>query len=232
MITVRPSDQRGRGKHGWLDARHSFSFGAYRDPAHMGYRALRVINEDRVAPGMGFDEHGHADMEILTWVLEGKLRHADSTGGGEVISPGIIQRMSAGTGIRHSEFNASKQEPVHLLQIWIHPDHAGHEPGYESRAFPESERRNRLRVLASPDGRDGSVQMNQDAFMLNGLLERGVTVEHRLGAGRGAWIQVARGSVLVNGTPLSQGDGCAVESEDLIRIEASEDAEVVILDLA
>jgi redox-sensitive bicupin YhaK (pirin superfamily) len=198
----------------------------------MGYRALRVINEDRVAPGMGFDEHGHADMEILTWVLAGKLRHADSTGGGEVISPGIIQRMSAGTGIRHSEFNASREEPVHLLQIWIHPDRAGHEPGYESRAFPEGERRNRLRVLASPDGRDGSVRMNQDAFMLNGLLERGVAVEHRLGAGRGAWIQVARGGVRVNGTPLSQGDGCAVESEELIRIEASEDAEVVILDLA
>ena len=232
MLTVRPSGARGRVDHGWLDARHTFSFGAYRDPEHMGYRSLRVINEDRVAPGAGFGEHGHSDMEILTWVLSGRLRHADNTGGGEVIEPGTIQRMSAGTGIRHSEFNASKDEPVRLLQIWILPDRQGHTPGYESRDFPESERRNRLRVLASPDGRDGSVRVHQDAFMLDALLTRGSKVEHALAPGRGAWIQVARGRVRVNGTELGQGDACAVEDEATVAIEALEDAEAIVFDLA
>lgn len=232
MLTVRPSAARGRANHGWLDARHTFSFGGYRDPAHMGYRALRVINEDRVAPGAGFDEHGHSDMEILTWVLEGRLRHKDDTGGGEEISPGVIQRMSAGTGIRHSEFNASKTEPVHLLQIWLRPDRAGHAPGYESREFSDAQRRGRLCVLASPDRREGSVRIHQDALMLDALLSRGDAVEHPLAKGRSAWVQVARGSVKVNGTALAQGDGCAIEGEDRVSIEASQDAEAIIFDLA
>lgn len=231
MIVVRPSGERGRVNHGWLDARHSFSFGRYQDPRHMGFRALRVLNEDRVAAGAGFDEHGHLDMEIVTWVLSGRLRHADNTGGGEVIAPGTIQRMSAGTGILHSEFNASGEEPVHLLQIWIRPDRAGHEPGYESRAFAEAQRRNRLCILASPDGHEGSVRLNQDAFMIDALLERGRSAEYALGSGRGAWAQVARGTVLLDGVRLTQGDGAAVEGEESISIEAEDDSEVIILDL-
>jgi quercetin 2,3-dioxygenase len=232
MISIRHSNERGGGDYGWLNTRHTFSFDQYNDPRFMGFRSLRVINEDVVAPGGGFPTHPHRDMEIITYVLEGALQHKDSLGTGSVIRPGDGQRMSAGTGIRHSEMNASTREPVHLLQIWIMPDSRGHEPGYEQKAFPHEEKRGKLRLLASPDGADGSVTIHQDARLYVSLLSPGDEVTHRLAKGRYAWLQVAKGAVELNGKPLQQGDGAAVSDEPTLSVKGTKDAEVLLFDLA
>jgi redox-sensitive bicupin YhaK (pirin superfamily) len=234
MITVRRSEERGHFDHGWLDTRHTFSFADYHDPAHMGFRALRVINEDRVQPGQGFDTHGHRDMEILSYVLSGVLAHRDTSGGGGELRPGEVQRMSAGTGIRHSEFNGSKDEAVHFLQIWLLPDRPGHRPSYEQRPFPTPGRLNQLKLIASPEGAEGSTVIHQDARVFAALLEGGRTAEHALAAGRYAWVQVARGEVDVNGVRLSAGDGAAISEERLLRITGagSGPAELLVFDLA
>lgn len=236
MITIRPGNARGAAKLDWLDSRHTFSFGHYFDPPHMGFGTLRVINEDRVRPGGGFPTHGHNDMEIISYVLEGALEHKDSLGTGSIIRPGDVQRMTAGTGIRHSEFNHSQTRPVHFLQIWIVPERMGLEPGYEQRTYPDADKRNRLRLIASRDGRDGSVTVHQDADVFASLLEAGARLAHPLRPGRGAWIQVARGAVRVDGVRLSAGDGAAVEEQLEIVIEAIEDAagetaEILLFDL-
>jgi quercetin 2,3-dioxygenase len=232
MITRRPSGERGHFNFGWLNTFHTFSFGDYFDPAHDQFRALRVINEDWVQPGQGFGTHPHRDMEILTWVLEGALEHKDSLGHGGIIRPGEAQRMTAGTGIYHSEFNHSSQEPVHLLQIWLLPERRGLTPGYEQKAFPITERWNRFRTIASPDGRERSVTWNQDATLSIADLDTGTKLQHPLASGRHAWIQAARGQISVNGTELKQGDGAAVSGEESLQIEAAEDAEVLLFDLA
>lgn len=232
MIKVRRSDERGKANFGWLDSRHSFSFGHYRDPEHMGFSDLRVINEDWVAAGGGFDTHPHRDMEIVTWVLEGALAHRDSLGNGSVIRPGDIQRMTAGTGILHSEYNASKTDPVHLLQIWILPERAGLTPGYEEKHFEPADLDGRLRLVASRDGRDGAVTIHQDAELHIGRLRTGDTVSHALAEGRHAWVQVARGAVSVGDVTLSQGDAVAVSQETELCIRADGDAEVLLFDLA
>jgi quercetin 2,3-dioxygenase len=234
MITVRKSESRGHFDHGWLDTRHTFSFGDYHDPEQMGFRALRVINEDRVKPGQGFGTHGHRDMEIISYVLSGALAHRDSTGGGGVLRPGEVQRMSAGTGVRHSEFNGSEGEPVHFLQIWIVPDRAGHAPSYEQRAYPEHERRGRLRLIASPDGAEGSTTLHQDARVFACLLGPGAGASHVMAPGRHAWVQVARGEVELNGTRLRAGDGAAVSEERALALTGagSSDAELLVFDLA
>jgi len=232
QATLRKSDERGKANFGWLQSRHSFSFGHYYDPAHMGFGPLRVINEDRVAPGGGFPTHPHSDMEIISYVLEGALEHKDSIGTGSVIRPGDLQRMSAGTGIRHSEFNASDKEPVHFLQIWIIPERAGLEPGYEQKSFSEDEKRGQLRLIASRDGRDGSVTIHQDAALYAALLESGERVSHTIHEGRGAWVQVARGSIAVNGQLLEAGDGVAIEDVGDVEIEGKDSAEVLVFDLA
>ena len=234
MITVRRSEERGHFDHGWLDTRHTFSFAGYQDPAHMGFRALRVINEDRVLPGEGFGTHGHRDMEILSYVLSGVLAHRDSSGGGGELRPGEVQRMSAGTGIRHSEFNGSKEGRVHFLQVWLLPDRPGHQPSYEQRTFPAPERQNRLRLVASPDGAEGSTVIHQDARVYATLLAQGRALEHPLAAARHAWIQVARGDVEVNGTRLAAGDGAALSDEQLLKISATGpgEAELLVFDLA
>ena len=233
MHMLRPSDERGHADFGWLNSRHSFSFGHYFDPQHIGFGALRVINEDRVAPGAGFDTHGHRDMEIISYVLDGALEHEDSIGTGSVIRPGDVQRMSAGTGIRHSEYNHSKTDPVHFLQIWIVPERDGLQPGYEQKSFPPEDRRGRrLRLLGSRDGRDGSITIHQDVDLYGALLESGDAVVFDLRDGRKAWIQVARGSVTVDGQPLAAGDGLGVLDVDGIEITAKEDAEVLLFDLA
>lgn len=231
MLLRRPSEARGQFDHGWLATRHTFSFGDYQDPAHVHFRALRVINEDWIKPGQGFGMHPHRDMEILTWVLEGALEHRDSLGGGGVIRPGDLQRMSAGTGIRHSEFNASEQEPVHLLQIWLFPDAKDHSPRYGQASFPPEGRRNRLQLLASRDGREGSLDIHQDALLYVADLEPGAVVERMLAEGRAAWVQVAIGSVSVNGALLQPGDGAALEGEPMIRLEGRERAQVLLFDL-
>jgi redox-sensitive bicupin YhaK (pirin superfamily) len=231
VIKIRKSDERGHLNFGWLDTYHTFSFGEYYDPHNMGFRSLRVINEDFVAAGRGFPTHGHSDMEIVTYILDGALEHRDSMGNGSVIRPGDVQRMSAGTGVRHSEKNSSAEESVHLLQIWILPAEQGTEPGYEQKGFAEEERRGRLRLVASPDGRDGSVTIRQDASLYATLLEAGQSVEHTLGAGRHAWAQVARGAVEINGHSLAQGDGAAASEEERLVITASEPAEVLLFDL-
>lgn len=231
MLTLRPSASRGRFDHGWLDTAHTFSFGEYHDPAHMGFRSLRVLNEDRILPGHGFPTHPHRDMEILTYVLSGGLRHADSSGGGGVIRPGDLQRMSAGTGITHSEANASPTEPVHLLQIWILPERRGLVPGYEQRTFSDAERHGVLRLLASHDGRDGSVTVHQDLGLYGTLLEQGDRVEHTLGDGRHAWVQVAGGEAMLNGRRLSQGDGASLSGEPALTLVADSPAEVLVFDL-
>lgn len=220
MINVRKSNKRGTGRHGWLSSHHTFSFANYYDPKHMGFRALRVINEDTVAPGKGFGAHQHDNMEILSIVMEGALAHRDSTGGEGVLRRGEVQRMSAGTGVTHSEFNGSDKEPVHFFQIWILPGKNGIAPGYEQKMFPEDERRGRLRLLAAPGAEDGAVDIHQDARLYSSILDRGQKVQHELGAGRGAWIQAARGSVEVNGITLAQGDGAAIENEKLLVISA------------
>jgi len=232
MLTVRPSDERGHAQHGWLDSRHTFSFSEYYDPKHMGFRALRVINEDRVEPGKGFGKHHHDDMEIVTYVLDGVLAHQDSLGNGASISPGEVQRMSAGTGIDHSEFNHSKSERVHFLQIWILPEKDGLAPGYEQRAFPLDAKGDALLLVASRDGRDGSVTVHQDVEIYAGRLAKGARVEHALRKGRHAWIQVARGKVAVNGVALDTGDGLAASDEPKLEITATEAAEVLLFDLA
>jgi redox-sensitive bicupin YhaK (pirin superfamily) len=231
QISIRPANERGHADHGWLDTSHTFSFADYYDPQHMGFRVLRVINEDIVAPGRGFGTHGHRDMEIITYVLEGELGHKDSMGTGSTIKPGEVQRMSAGTGVMHSEMNASKKDRVHFMQIWIIPDKQGHKPGYEQKAFSEAERTGRLRVVASPDGRDGSVTIHQDATLAVGLLGAGDAVEHVVGSNRHAWIQVARGSVDVEGHTLSHGDGAAISGEGTIHIRGVDNAEVLVFDL-
>jgi redox-sensitive bicupin YhaK (pirin superfamily) len=232
MMAIRGATERGRFDHGWLDTRHTFSFGRYVDRRHMGFRALRVINEDWIKPGPGFGAHPHEDMEIVTYVLEGALEHRDSLGSGGTIRPGELQRMTAGTGIMHSEVNPSPAEPVHLYQIWILPERAGLEPSYEQRAFPEEERRNRLRVVASPDGRDGSLTIQQDATLHLGTLEAGGEVSHSLASGRHAWLQVLRGAVHLNGRRLAGGDGAAISDEPALAIKAEGPAEVLLFDLA
>jgi quercetin 2,3-dioxygenase len=233
MITVRPSAERGHLDHGWLDTYHTFSFGEYRDPAHVHFRALRVMNEDRVAAGQGFGTHPHSDMEIVTYVLEGALEHKDSMGNGEVLRPGEFQRMSAGTGITHSEFNPSRDEPVHLYQIWLFPEAKGIEPSYEQKRFDEAERRNRLRLVASRDAADGSLLIHQDARIYLATLEDGKQVTHELADRRHAWLQVLRGAVTLNGQELATGDGAAVSDERMLAIAATKGgAEVMLFDLA
>jgi hypothetical protein len=231
MITFRDRMTRGHTHTGWLDSRHSFSFGEYRDPTQMGFRSLRVINEDRVIPGAGFPQHGHRDMDIISYVLEGALQHKDSIGNGTVIRPGEVQRMSAGTGIQHSEFNASPTEPVHFLQIWIVPDRRGLAPSYEQKPFPLEERRGKLRLVAAPGGQDGAVTLHQDARLYIANLAAGERVDHQIATGRGAWLQVARGIARLNGTELREGDGAALEDEPRASIAAETDAEVLLFDL-
>jgi redox-sensitive bicupin YhaK (pirin superfamily) len=231
MITVRRSQDRGQYDHGWLDTRHTFSFAGYHDPRHMGFRVLRVINEDRVRPGQGFGTHPHRDMEIVSYVLSGALEHRDSMGNGSTIRPGEVQRMSAGTGVLHSEFNPSASEPVHFLQIWILPERPGLAPGYEQKRFPDEEKRGRLRLLASSDGRDGSVTIHQDARILAAALEDGEEVRHALAPGRHAWVQVTRGEVELGGERLAAGDGAALSGEAAATVRGRSTAEVLLFDL-
>jgi redox-sensitive bicupin YhaK (pirin superfamily) len=232
MIAVRSAEARGNANFGWLDSRHTFSFGQYRDPDFMGFGPLRVINEDRVRPGAGFDTHGHQDMEILSYVLEGALEHKDSLGTGAVLRPGDVQIMSAGTGIRHSEFNHSETEPVHFLQIWLLPNKEGITPRYVDKNFPDTEKQGRLLLLASPDGRDGSVLIHQDASIYATRLNGDDQVSHTLGEGRKAWIQVARGEVEVNGKTLRGGDGASIVDEPTITLTGKNGAtEVLVFDL-
>lgn len=232
MITIRRSTERGGGDYGWLKTRHTFSFSDYHDPKWMGFRSLRVINEDWVAPKGGFPTHPHRDMEIITYVLSGKLEHKDSLGTGSVILPGDGQRMTAGRGIRHSEANPSSTETVHLLQIWIFPDKQGHEPGYEQKSFPEAEKRGKFRVIASNNGGAGSVKINQDVKLFVTKLASGEEVSQALAGNRHAWVQIARGAVELNGQELNQGDGASVSDEAKLTIKATEDAEVLLFDLA
>jgi redox-sensitive bicupin YhaK (pirin superfamily) len=232
MATVRSANERGVSNLGWLDSRHSFSFADHYDPERLGFRALRVINDDRVEPARGFGSHSHRDMEIITYVLSGELGHKDSLGNGSVIRPGDVQRMSAGTGVVHSEMNPSRSEPVHFLQIWIVPDRPGHPPGYEQKAFPKVALRGKLRLVASSDGREGSVSIHQDASVYAGLLEPGERVSHEPRAGRHAWVHVARGSVELNGKTLREGDGAAVSDEPRLDLTAKDSAEVLLFDLA
>jgi quercetin 2,3-dioxygenase len=232
MIKIRPGQERGGGDHGWLKTHHTFSFSDYWDPQWMGFRSLRVINEDWVAPNNGFPTHPHRDMEIITYVLEGKLEHKDSLGTGSVILPGDGQRMTAGSGIRHSEFNPSKTDAVHLLQIWIQPEKAALAPSYEQKSFPEAEKRGKLRLIASREASHGSVKINQDAKLYVSLLKPGDEVTHEFAAGRHGWLQVARGAVELNGKKLAQGDGAAISDEKTVNISGVEDAEVLLFDLA
>lgn len=230
-MILRPAAERGHANHGWLDSWHSFSFADYHDPAHMHFGPLRVINEDRVSPGEGFGTHGHADMEIISYVLEGELAHRDSMGTGSVIRAGDVQRMSAGSGVRHSEFNHSRTQPVHFLQLWIIPDVRGIAPEYEQRSYTAAEKRGALRLLVSPDGADGSLRIHQDARLVAGLFDGAERAEHRLGAGRLGYVQVARGSLEVNGQLLRSGDGAMLQAEPLIGIANGRDAEVLVFDL-
>jgi len=229
MIHVRKADERGHFDHGWLDTYHTFSFADYYDPGSMGFRALRVINEDRVKPGHGFGTHSHRDMEIVTYVLEGSLAHRDSMGTGSVIRPGEVQRMSAGTGVLHSETNPSRDESVHFLQIWILPERRDIEPGYEQKAFPAAERKDHLRLVASHDGSDGSLTIHQDAKLFAGTLTDGKTITYELPKGRYAWLQVARGTVELNGQSLHAGDGAAIEDERTLNLRG--DGEILLFDL-
>lgn len=229
MLTIRRGADRGHFDHGWLDTRHTFSFADYHDPNFMGFRALRVINEDRVQPGSGFGTHEHRDMEILSYVLEGALEHHDSMGNGSIIRPGDVQRMSAGTGVMHSEKNGSTSEAVHFYQIWIIPERRGITPSYEQTRFPDEERRGRLRLVASPDARDGSVTIHQDVRLYTALLD-GEEISHEFGANRFGWLQVARGSVEVEGQHLEAGDGAAILEQPSIRI-SGRGAEILLFDL-
>ena len=232
MLTIRKAADRGHADHGWLDSYHTFSFADYHDPAHMGFRALRVINDDRVARGQGFGSHSHRDMEIISYVLEGALAHKDSMGTDGVLRPGDVQRMSAGTGVVHSEFNGSKTDPVHFLQIWIKPDAKGIAPGYEQKTFPAADKRGRLRLVASPDGGAGSLRINADARVYAGVLDAGQQVDLALDDGRHAWVQVAEGRVRVNGQELTAGDGVAISDERHLNIEGTDAGEVLVFDLA
>ncbi|MBM3818249.1 MAG: pirin family protein [Acidimicrobiia bacterium] len=232
MIARRPAHERGRADFGWLDSRHTFSFGEYYDPRYMGFRALRVINEDRVKPGHGFGTHPHRDMEIVSYVLEGELAHRDSMGTGSVIRPGDVQRMSAGTGVLHSEMNPSATAPVHFLQIWLLPEARGIEPSYEQKRFEPHEKQGRLTLIASREARDGAITIHQDVDLYAGLFKAGEGVRFALRSGRHAWIQVAQGSVILNGETLQQGDGAAVVQEDALDLQAPGDAEILVFDLA
>ncbi|WP_017301854.1 pirin family protein [Nodosilinea nodulosa] len=233
MITVRPASERGAANFGWLDSRHTFSFGNYYDPRHMGFASLRVINEDKVTPSQGFGTHGHRDMEIITYVLDGALEHKDSIGTGSVIRPGDVQRMSAGTGIRHSEFNASDTEPVHFLQIWILPETEGIDPGYEQISIAPEAKQGQLRLVGSRDGRNGSVTIHQDVSLYATTLADGDAVEHTLTPGRVAWVQVVRGAVDLNGQALTAGDGAAVSDLDTLSLAgAAQETEVLVFDMA
>jgi hypothetical protein len=231
MLTIRKSGERGVTRLDWLDSRHTFSFGDYYDPAATGFSVLRVINDDVVAPGAGFPTHPHRDMEIISWVLRGALEHRDSLGNGSIIRPGDAQRMTAGRGVSHSEFNPSADEPVRLLQVWILPDCQGLTPGYEQRHFAEANRRGRLCQIASPDGTDGSITIHQDARVYTGLLGAGASAEQSLNAGRRVWLHVARGAVQANGARLREGDGAAIDDEMRIAIVATENSEVLLFDL-
>lgn len=231
MIQIRPANERGGGNYGWLSTHHTFSFNDYRDPKWMGFGSLRVINEDWVAPNTGFPTHPHRDMEIITYVLSGKLEHKDSLGTGSVIFPGDGQRMTAGSGIQHSEFNPSTNQPVHLLQIWVHPEKEGLKPSYEQKSFPEDEKRGRLRLIASREAGYGSVKIHQDAKLYVTLLKPGEKVEHEFLPCRYGWLQVARGAVELNGKGLNQGDGAAISDENKLSIRGIKDAEVLLFDL-
>jgi redox-sensitive bicupin YhaK (pirin superfamily) len=231
MMEIRRSDERGYADHGWLRTHHSFSFASYYDPDHMGFRTLRVINDDLIAPAAGFPTHSHQDMEIISYVAEGALEHRDSMGNGSVIRPGEVQRMTAGTGVTHSELNPSDTEGTRLLQIWIEPERSGLEPGYEQNFFPEKSRRGRLLLIASRDGRDGSVTIRQDAEIHAGLLGPGDVVVHRIGAGRGIWIQVVRGRARAAETDLAQGDAMALEDTASVEITARDESEILLFDL-
>jgi redox-sensitive bicupin YhaK (pirin superfamily) len=232
MIKIRKANERGHFDFGWLNTYHTFSFGEYYDPSNMGFSDLRVINDDVVHAGGGFPPHGHRDMEIITYVLSGALRHQDSMGNGSVIRPGDVQRMSAGTGVRHSEKNESADEAVHLLQIWIMPAQDGIEPGYEQKNFSDEEKRDRLRLIAAPDGADGAVTIHQDARLYAGVLDQGVEVKHEFENRRVGWLHVARGGVTLNGQSLGAGDGVAITDEAAIAITGTEPAEVLLFDLA
>jgi redox-sensitive bicupin YhaK (pirin superfamily) len=232
MISVRPSKERGVTRLDWLDSRHSFSFSDYYDPRHMGFRSLRVINDDRVTPGAGFGTHGHRDMEIVTYVLSGALAHRDSVGAGAELKRGDVQRMSAGTGIRHSEFNGSKQNPVHFLQIWVVPERPGLSPGYQQQHFSDEEKRGRLRLIASRDGRDGALTIHQDLDLFASILDLGERVAYQLHAGRNAWVQVAEGAITLNGHTLQAGDGAAVSDQSVLEVTAVAKTEFLLFDLA
>jgi quercetin 2,3-dioxygenase len=232
MITIRKSDDRGHANHGWLNTRFSFSFADYFDPKHVQFRTLRVMNDDRIAGGGGFPTHPHRDMEIVTYVLEGALAHKDSMGNGSVIRPGDVQYMSAGTGVAHSEFNASKTEPTHLYQVWMFPDKKNYEPTYDQKHFSEADKRGALRLVASPDGRDGSVKIRQDNELYATVLGPGETVKHGLKSDRHAYVQVVRGSITLNGKKLEIGDGAAISEERSLELKGVKDAEVLLFDLA
>lgn len=231
-MDIRRASDRGFADHGWLRSFHSFSFAAYFDPEHVEFGALRVINEDRVAPGKGFGTHAHRDMEIITYVLDGQLEHKDSIGTGSIVEPGDVQRMSAGTGVRHSEFNPSPAEPVHFLQIWIQPDQLGIAPSYEQKRFDSDAKRGRLRLIASPDGRESSVTVHQNAFVYSALLDRDERAEHTLAPGRRAYVHVARGSITVNGELLDAGDAAKLTEASAVKLERGENAEVLLFDLS
>ena len=231
MLKLRRAEDRGHANHGWLDTHYTFSFADYYDPRSMGFGALRVINDDTVAPGGGFPPHSHRDMEIITYVLEGAVQHQDSMGNGSIIKPGEVQRMSAGTGVTHSEYNASKKEPLHLLQIWILPSRSGLPTGYEQKYFGDAEKRGRLRLVASPDGDDSSVRIQQNARMFASLLEGGQSVSHEFEKGRLGWLHVARGSAEVNGTSLKAGDGVGISDVAKLTIGSKDRGEILLFDL-
>lgn len=231
MFALRRADERGHADHGWLNSYHTFSFGNYHDPEYMGFSSLRVINDDTVVPKGGFGTHGHRDMEIISYVLDGALKHEDSMGNGSVIRPGEVQRMSAGTGVTHSEFNASDSEPVHFLQIWVLPEQEGLTPGYEQKAFAEEEKRGRLRLLGSRDGREGSVTIHQDVDLYATLLNEGDSISHTLADGRKGWVQVAEGNVVLNDQPLKSGDGVAIEGPATITLTGTSEGEVLLFDM-
>ena len=232
MQTIRYSDERGVANFGWLDSRHTFSFGHYHDQRFMGFGPLRVINEDKVAPARGFDTHGHRDMEIISYVISGALLHEDSMGNGSTIRPGDVQRMSAGTGVRHSEYNASGEEEVHFLQIWIEPETTGIDPGYEQKAFPDADKTNCLRLLGSRTGREGSITIHRDVDLYAGLLDAGVGVAHELAAGRCGWLQVVQGEVTVGGAALAAGDGLALQDPGSLGLAAQSKAEILLFDMS
>jgi redox-sensitive bicupin YhaK (pirin superfamily) len=232
MMQIRKADQRGHADHGWLDTAHTFSFGDYHDPANMGFRALRVMNEDRVAPGTGFGMHPHREMEILTYVLEGSLQHRDSMGHGSVLGPGELQRISAGTGMLHSEHNPDRGRPVHFYQVWIVPERHGLPPSYEQKRFDRASRHNTLQLVASPDGHDGSLSIRQEARVYLAELSPGAAVTHELAPARHGWLQVVRGRVHVGGQTLAASDGLAVSNESALHVQAEEESEVMVFDLA